>query len=84
MIYFFLNVSAFRLAADRNNYEIINFLFSVSKPKMIDHTFKGCKKLTQISFPSSVRSIVECAFLECSSLRQVTIPSSVRKIDAIH
>ena len=43
--------------------------------------FEGCKKLTSITIPSSVRSIGYAAFKDCTELTSITIPGSVKKID---
>ncbi|MCL1931897.1 MAG: leucine-rich repeat domain-containing protein [Treponema sp.] len=43
-------------------------------------TFSGCKNLTNITIPASVRSIGEWAFDDCASLTNIIIPSSVRSV----
>lgn len=41
------------------------------------YAFSGCKSLTSVSIPNSVKTIGSIAFKECTSLTSVTIPGSV-------
>ncbi len=45
-----------------------------------DKAFSGCKGLTEVMFPSSIKYIGEYAFSHCENLTDVTIPNSVRSI----
>ena len=42
--------------------------------------FSGCKELTSVSIPSTVRSIGSSAFYNCTELTSVTIPGSVTSV----
>ena len=42
--------------------------------------YYGCKGLTSITIPNSVKSIGHMAFLGCSGLTNIKIPNSVRDI----
>lgn len=44
-------------------------------------SFEGCKSLTQIIIPPTLKSIGNCAFWECNSLKQISIPSSITSIE---
>ncbi|KAK8881370.1 hypothetical protein M9Y10_004106 [Tritrichomonas musculus] len=68
--------SLLQIAANENNYEILNLL--MNKIKFV--CFEYCSKLTQITIPSTVTTIVEKAFNQCISLKQLIIPSSVTSI----
>ena len=43
--------------------------------------FAGCKNLTSVSLPSSIKSIDRAAFMECTALTEVTIPRGVEIVD---
>jgi uncharacterized repeat protein (TIGR02543 family) len=43
-------------------------------------TFDGCTSLTEITIPSSIKSIGSRSFYNCGSLEEITIPSSVENI----
>ena len=45
------------------------------------NTFNGCKALSSIDLPESVKLIDYNAFLRCSALKEITIPDAVVKID---
>ena len=45
-----------------------------------DEPFRGCEKLTTITLPHGISSIVQRAFSECSSLTRIDIPNSVTSI----
>lgn len=47
-----------------------------------EYICNGCQDLTQIGFPSSLRSIGVSAFANCSSLNSVFIPEGCLNIDA--
>ena len=42
--------------------------------------FEGCERLTRVTIPSSVHSIMHGAFRGCESLASITIPSGVKVI----
>ncbi|KAK8833907.1 hypothetical protein M9Y10_039926 [Tritrichomonas musculus] len=63
--------------AEKNNIEIINLLFQKEDIEIGTKCFQQCKKLTEITIPSTITEIGDFAFYECSSLKKVVIPSSV-------
>ena len=42
--------------------------------------FKGCKKLTSVTFKGKVTEIGDGAFADCTSLKKITIPKTVKVI----
>ena len=44
------------------------------------NAFRGCKKLTTIIIPDSVKNINENAFVGCNKLTSITIPDSATSI----
>ena len=44
--------------------------------------FRGCRKMTNIVLPKTIRSIREYAFASCSSLQEIELPAAVSEIDA--
>ena len=46
-----------------------------------DGAFYGCKDLTEISIPNSIREIDQYAFYGCNSLTRIVIPNSVKQIN---
>lgn len=73
-------VSALHLAAKNDHTKIIDFLLSQPNIQIEQDTFSGCKKLTQISIPSSFTEIDDKWFYNCISLSNVYISDSVRLI----
>ena len=53
----------------KNNIEIVHLLLSQPAIEIEARIFKGCKKLTEVSIPSSITSIPESAFYEFTSLK---------------
>ena len=62
--------------------EYIEYIWNVgtSNDVLGNYAFYGCSRLTSLTIPSSVTSIVEGAFTSCSGLTSLTIPSSVTSI----
>lgn len=50
--------------------------------KIGDASFRGCKKLTSVTFPESVSEIGKYAFCDCAALASVTMTGAVKLIDA--
>ena len=48
--------------------------------EIADNAFKGAKKMTAVSIPTSVKSIGAGAFENCSKLKSIVIPKNVTKI----
>ncbi len=46
------------------------------------YAFVGCKRLTAVVFPNTIKTIGEFAFSGCSLLTSVTIPSGVKRIES--
>ena len=44
--------------------------------------FNGCKQLTSVTLPSTLRTIGRYAFADCVKLESVDVPQSVKKIEA--
>ncbi len=44
--------------------------------------FTGCKNLTRVNLPDTLKYIGYCAFSDCSSLKSITIPESVTEFDS--
>ena len=42
--------------------------------------FRGCRKMTNITLPSTIKTIEDYAFASCSSLQEIEIPEKVEKI----
>ena len=55
-----------------------NRVFTVSEVEL--RAFQGCRDLTSISFPHSIKELKYRTFSECSSLEDITIPPSVETI----
>lgn len=70
------------LAAERNNKDILNLLLSLEEIQIGIDCFNGCKKLTEIAIPTSIKKIESGAFNGCNSLERITIPSSLISIGA--
>lgn len=47
-----------------------------------DEAFSGCKQITSIKFPMSLKSIGKSAFKACENLTRVSIPNNVSSIGA--
>lgn len=54
-----------------NKYDVVSIGYAA---------FQGCRKVTEIKIPSTVREIGEFAFENCSKLEIINIPDSVRMI----
>lgn len=71
----FIYVTPLRIAAENNNYEIVNLL--LKHPSFRDYTdFEKCRQLTQITIPRTMSIIKKSAFKECTSLTHVYFESS--------
>ena len=44
--------------------------------------FRGCRKMTNIFLPSTIKTIDDYAFASCSSLQEIELPEAVEKINA--
>lgn len=58
-------------SADGQSYEVVSIGYCA---------FSGCREMTKVILPSSVRTIANCAFRNCTRLQEVTIPNSTRSI----
>lgn len=56
-----------------NKYDVVSIGYAA---------FQGCRKVTEIKIPSTVREIGEFAFYGCTSLSNINFPLSLRKIGA--
>ena len=54
-----------------NKYDVVSIGYAA---------FQGCRKVTEIKIPSTVREIGEFAFENCSKLEIINIPDSVKMI----
>lgn len=57
-------------------YNDINY----SVTHITDNAFNGCKSVTSVTLPTSLKSIGRRAFRECTALTSITIPESVTEI----
>ena len=57
-----------------------DFIIKPNSRIIANETFKGCNKLTSITFPNSVTSIGDAAFASCCSLTSVNIPENITNI----
>ena len=77
------------LAVDENTEGSITIPASVEGPdgntysvtSIRPYAFEGCKKITSVSFPNTIREIGDEAFARCTGLASVNIPNSVTIIE---
>ena len=69
-----------KIAAVKENVEIIDLLVAQDQIVIEGNTFKSCLSLTQITISPSVKSIYSNTFYGCSSLIKVNLPSTLTLI----
>lgn len=74
------NVSALKLAAERNDLDIVRLLFTVINIEIGKDCFKDCSQMKELTIPNSITTIGPSAFYGCSSLSKVSMPSSIVSI----
>ncbi|KAK8883970.1 hypothetical protein M9Y10_043072 [Tritrichomonas musculus] len=78
--------SPLKLAAKKNNMEIVNLLLSQPNCSIgansfqKSYAFHECKNLTSITIPTSVKWIGSHAFGKCISLKEIELPSSMTSV----
>lgn len=75
-----LNTTALKLALEKENYDIYNYLLNLPEIEIGPNCFSNCSELIQFKVPNSVTFIGDCAFEGCKNLINIDIPSSVKKI----
>ena len=69
--------------AFKNCTNLVSVTMASSGVRRIEnYAFSNCKKLTDISLPSSLQRIGEYAFSGCSSLSYIKMPSNLSRIEA--
>lgn len=56
------------------------FQYFTGLTKINDHDFSGCKNLTSIILPNTIKEIGQWAFGNCKSLTRINLPESLEKI----
>lgn len=67
-----------KIFAQNKNVERIEIMAPVDT--IPPSCFEGCEKLTEVSFPQSVKSIGWSAFQSCHSLKTITVHDSLKEI----
>lgn len=60
--------------------EIPSSIDSLPVTKIDDSAFAGQSKISEVTIPSSVKTIGNSAFYDCSNLKKITLPSALTKI----
>lgn len=69
-----------RIAAERNNSEIISIIISQRECNIENMDFSICSSLTKVILPKSLEEMNESIFLDCHSLIEVTMPPLITAI----
>ena len=77
------NDSLLKLAGQHGSHEIIQFLIEQPEFELKENLFEGCKKLTRIRLPSTIKKISKHSFSKCTSLIEVSFAKGMEleKID---
>lgn len=66
--------------AFENNRKITSVTIGKNVKTISKSAFKGCTKLTKVTFKGNVTSIGESAFEKCKALKKIVIPKTVKEI----
>jgi len=72
---FFLGINAFTQCINLESVIIHSDI------RRLDKTFDGCKKLVNITLPSTITSLGPYTFRNCKNLETITLPDSIQKCD---
>ncbi len=73
-------VTSVAASAFENNKTITSVTIGKNVKTISKKAFKGCTKLTSVTFKGKVTSIGESAFEKCKALKKIVIPKTVKEI----